>query len=153
MDDKTREELTENVIDCIHSLDHSLQQCGGGDGAGVEVLKSRTMFDFICHVAAPNGIRFHYEDRKYEEDAKEPKPSYTSCCPDCGSAKWSNGFEKNVHICGDCGIGWFSDINYKIICDNCGRGRVGFDGFCRDCNWEQIKTKEDLNKIQVHTQP
>jgi len=88
-----------------------------------------------------------------KQSKEEPKPSYTSCCPDCGSAKWSDGFEDNIHICNDCGIGWFSDINYKIICDNCGRGRVGFDGFCRDCNWEQIKTKEDLNKIQVHNQP
>ena len=153
MNSKTREELTENVIDCIHSLDHSLQQCGGGDGASVEVLKSRTMFDFICHVAAPNGIRFHYEDKKDGDETKETKPSYTSCCPDCGSAKWSDGFQEDVHICGDCGTRWFSDINYKIVCDNCGRGRVGFDGFCRDCNWEQIKTKEDINKIQVHNQP
>jgi len=73
MDDKTREELTENVIDCIHSLDHSLQRCKGGDMESTETLKSMTMltlksmtmFDFICHVAAPNGIRFHYENKKY----------------------------------------------------------------------------------------
>jgi|GEM_PF-3451046 len=98
MDSKTREELTENVIDCIHSLDHSLQQCKGGDMESTETLKSMTMFNFICHVAAPNGIRFHYESRSYEEQTKEK----------------------------------YSTAGGKMI---------------------QVKSKEDLNDIEVHTQP
>ena len=158
MDDKTREELTENVIDCIHSLDHSLQQCGGGDMESIEVLKSRTMFDFICHVAAPNGIRFHYEDKHIEKQEKEekkknPKSTKTIRCPNCGCEDFSDPLGEKYRICTDCEQEWFSDIDYSEKCDNCGENQVGFDGFCRDCNWEQIKTKEDLNKIQVHNQP
>ena len=202
MNDKARKNLVKGTIEAINSLRISIQNAGG-DGeslTNIKEMESMTVLDFIANVAAPNGIRFHYEDRHYEESKKESKstssdprwltgfinghfsicdscgklsvyeevcqrcgwgrakvpdipiPAKTIRCPDCGSNEYGQ-ITSFARLCHQCKRKWFTDINYKIVCDNCGQNQVGFDGFCRDCNWEQIKTKEDLNKIQVHTQP
>ena len=41
---------------------------------------------------------------------------------------------------------------YYTICPACGRQAMR-KGYCEICGWKEIKTKEDLNKIQVHNQP
>lgn len=58
MDDKTREKAAEQIIETVHSLENALTIAGGGDCASLETMKGMSLFHFICHIAAPNGIRF-----------------------------------------------------------------------------------------------
>ena len=57
MDDKTRERLATQVLETIQSLNWAIE-VAGGESMRLEQMKNMTLFQFICHVASPNGIRF-----------------------------------------------------------------------------------------------
>jgi len=125
MDDKMRKKLVKGAIEAINSLRTSIQKAGG-DGESltdIKEMESMTVLDFMSNVAAPNGIRFHFEDKTYEEAKKEDE----TICP-CSKKE-------------------------KTICPCCHQQAAKIDGVCTNCGWKQVKTKEDLNDIEVHTQP
>ncbi len=63
MNDDTRERITEELLDTVDSF-HSVVQRAGGCRIHVDAMKDMSLFHFICHVAAPNGIRFRLIERK-----------------------------------------------------------------------------------------
>ena len=93
--------------------------------------------------------------KKYEEAEKEPKPKInkTTKCPKCGCEEYSNPCGVDYKICLDCNQEWFSDIDYTKRCTNCLGEEINSDGTCVTCGWKQVKTKKDLNDIEVHTPP
>ena len=57
MDDQTREKIAGQQIGTFSSLNCAIYDAGGTP-LSYEKTKKITLFEFICHVAAPNGIRF-----------------------------------------------------------------------------------------------
>jgi len=57
MNDKTRERIATQVLETIQSLNWAIE-VAGGESMRLERMKNMTLFQFICHVAAPNNIRF-----------------------------------------------------------------------------------------------
>lgn len=54
---------TDCVVDCICSLQNSLQNAGGIVSKDIEYLQRMSAYDLI-HLIAPNGIRFIFKREK-----------------------------------------------------------------------------------------
>ena len=66
MYDKTRELLASGILEAYESLNETMRDAGGVE-LKLERLKEMTMFEFLCHCAATNKIRFHYCREKKEK--------------------------------------------------------------------------------------
>ena len=163
MNDEARKNLVKGTIEAINSLRTTIQNAGG-DGESltdIETMEEMTVLDFMSNVAAPNGIRFHYEDKKYEDEEEENLvPNKTTCCPSCGCKTYSPSFKTNKKaktlnskICTDCGKEWFSYINYDKKCKHCRKRMVDFNSLCHNCGWQNInKTKNHHTMIYPGTE-
>lgn len=54
---------TDSIVDCICSLQNSLQNAGGIVNKDIEYLQKISAYDLI-HLIAPNGIRFVFKRDK-----------------------------------------------------------------------------------------
>jgi hypothetical protein len=60
MEDKSKEELAKQVIQTVDSLNKTIANVDGVSFT-YGLMESVSLFEFIWHVAAPNGIRFHIQ--------------------------------------------------------------------------------------------
>ena len=67
MDNKAREEIVEQVVETIDSLNCATDKAGGG-GFTLNRMRNMTLFEFICNVASSNGIRFVFVPPEGDEE-------------------------------------------------------------------------------------
>ena len=124
MNDKIRKNLVKGAIAAINSLRTAIQKAGG-DGESltdIKKMEEMTVLDFMSDIAAPNGIGFHYEDKKYEKSEEKSKPTRSD-------PRWLTIFI-NDHF---------------SICDSCGKLSV-YKSKCQRCGWIQTKETQTQNK-------
>ena len=93
--------------------------------------------------------------RNMRRKPKNPNPRKQPNAPFCGCPEYTlaNANIFCLKTCDHCGKEYDPHIDYTQICNNCHNRAVNFKGHCLSCGWNQINTKEDLDKIEVHTQP
>jgi hypothetical protein len=65
--DRDRKELAKQVMQATDSLNKTMQAAGGVP-FDYNSMVSITLFEFIWRMAAPNGIRFHFQKPMKEVD-------------------------------------------------------------------------------------
>jgi len=63
MDNKARARTASELLETAESLQTAIREAGGSC-INVDEMKNMTLFYFICHMAAPNGIRFKFIEQK-----------------------------------------------------------------------------------------
>lgn len=67
MNDKIRERMALELLETVDSF-HTAVREAGRFSIDIDAMREMTLFNFICHVAAPNGIRFKFVEPKEDSD-------------------------------------------------------------------------------------